>query len=103
MIAMDQVPSTARIVVIGRHTLPAVLFLLQRGFAAVRCLRPGAPAPDCEQADLAWIVDFEDERELEEALHAARVRVGSAGRIIVNGTVSGSNENFMPATSGQTG
>jgi hypothetical protein len=98
---IDDVLPTAHVVVIGRHTLPAVLFLLKRGFAAVRCLRPGAPAPDCERADLAWIVDYEDERELEEALHAARARVGAAGRIVVDGRLNGANENVTPATSGR--
>jgi hypothetical protein len=31
--------------------------------------------------DLAWIVDFKDERELDEALRAARARFGAAGRV----------------------
>ena len=96
---IEDVLPTAHVVVIGRHTLPAVLFLLQRGCAAVRCLRPGAPAPDCERADIAWIVDVEDEQELEEALHAARIRVGVTGRIIVNGA----SQDIGPAISGRTG
>ena len=48
--------------------------------AAVRSLRPGAPSPDCEAADLAGlIVDVRDESELDDALRAARFRAGVAG------------------------
>jgi len=74
----------AHVAVIGRHNLPLVLAFLKRGCSAVRSLRPGAPSPDCESADLAWIVDV-GEGELDEALRAARTRAGGAGRVIVEG------------------
>jgi hypothetical protein len=35
--------------------------------------------------DLAWIVDLQDERELDEALRAARWRTGKRGRVILEG------------------
>jgi len=33
-----------------------------------------AAAPDCQAADLAWILDVESEREFDEALRAAHRR-----------------------------
>jgi hypothetical protein len=83
MMAMARVPATAHVALIGRHTLPSLLALLRHGCAAVRCLRPGAPSPDQEIADLAWIVDVGGDEELAEALRAARCRVGATGRVVV--------------------
>jgi len=85
IMAMAHVPTTGHVVVIGHHTLPSLLALLQRGCGAVRCLRPGAPSPDRETADLAWIVDVQDDEELDEALRAARARIGAAGRVVIEG------------------
>ena len=85
MMAIAHLPATAHIVLIGRSTLPLLLAFLQRGCAAVRSLRPDAPSPDCEPADLAWIVDVRDEAELDDALHAARSRIGTTGRVVVEG------------------
>jgi hypothetical protein len=82
--AIAHLRPSAHVAIIGRHTLPLVLEFLRRGCSAVRSLRPGAPSPDCEAADLAWIVDV-DEGELDEALRAARSRAGGAGRVIVEG------------------
>jgi hypothetical protein len=73
------------VVLIGHRTLPSLLALLQHGCRAVRCLRPDAPSPDREAADLAWIVDVRGEHELDTALRAARARVGVAGRVVVEG------------------
>jgi hypothetical protein len=83
--AMAHLPAAAHVALIGRRTLPLLLDLLKHGCAAVRCLRPGAPAPDRETADLAWIVDVDGDEELDEALRAARARIGTAGRIVVEG------------------
>jgi len=58
------------VAVIGRHALPVVLALLRHGCASVRSLRPDAAAPDCQAADLTWILDVESEREFDEALRA---------------------------------
>lgn len=77
-------PPSAHVAVIGHRTLPLLLEFLRRGYAALRSLRPGAPAPDCETADLVWIVDVRDD-ELDEALRAARLRAGRAGCVIVEG------------------
>ena len=82
--AVAHLRPSAHVAVIGRHTLPLVLEFLKRGCSAVRSLRPGVPSPDCESADLAWIVDV-GEGELDEALRAARTRAGGAGRVIVEG------------------
>ena len=76
---------SAHVALIGHHTLPLLLALLRRGCGAVRSLRPGAPSPDCEAADLAWIVDANGESELDDALRAARSRVGDKGCVIVEG------------------
>ena len=54
----------------------------------MRSLRPGGPAPDCEPVDLAWIVDLQDERELDEALRAARWRAGKSGRVVLEGALA---------------
>lgn len=71
MMAVAHLPATAHVALIGHHTLPLLLALLQRGCAAVRSLRPGTPSPDCEAADLAWIVDLQGDGELDDALRAA--------------------------------
>ena len=42
--AVAHLPPAAHVAVIGHRTLPLVLELLRRGCAAVRSLRPGAPA-----------------------------------------------------------
>lgn len=86
IMAMTHLPDTAHVALIGHRTLPSLLALLRRGCRAVRCLRPGAPAPDCETADLAWIVDVQDDHELDEALRAARARMGMGGRVVIEGT-----------------
>lgn len=85
VMAITHLPASAHVAVIGRRTLPLVLALLRRGCGCVRSLRPGAPAPDCEAADLAWIVDIGDESELDDALRAARFRAGARGRVVVEG------------------
>lgn len=85
MMAVAHLPATAHVALIGHHTLPLLLALLQRGCAAVRSLRPGTPSPDREAADLAWIVDVQGDGELDDALHAARARVGVTGRVVVEG------------------
>ena len=85
MMAIAHLPATAHIALIGHHTLPLLLALLRRGCAAVRCLRPGAPSPDHEAADLAWIVNAQGDGELDDALHAARSRIGASGRVVIEG------------------
>lgn len=85
VMAIAHLPTTAHVAVIGHRTLPFVLALLRRGCGGVRSLRPDAPSPDCEPADLAWIVDVGDERELEDALRAARSRAGAKGRVVLEG------------------
>ena len=80
VMAIAHLPTAAHVAVIGHRTLPFVLGLMRRGCASVRCLRPGAPAPDCEAADLAWIVDVDSEHELDDALRAARWRAGAGLR-----------------------
>jgi hypothetical protein len=85
VMAVSHLPATPHVAVIGRNTLPLILALMRRGCGCVRSLRPGAPAPDCEAADLAWIVDVRDESELDDALRAARFRAGVRGRIVVEG------------------
>ena len=88
VIAIAHLPQTAHVAVIGHHTLPFVVALLRRGSEGVRSLRPGSPAPDCEPVDLAWIVDLQDERELDEALRAARWRTGKRGRVVLEGALA---------------
>ena len=85
VMAIAHLPQTAHVAVIGHHTLPFVVALLRRGCEGVRSLRPGGPAPDCEPVDLAWIVDLQDEGELDEALRAARWRTGKRGRVVLEG------------------
>jgi hypothetical protein len=85
VMAIAHLPTAAHVAVIGHRTLPFVLGLMRRGCASVRCLRPGAPAPDCEAADLAWIVDVDSEHELDDALRAARWRAGAHGRVVLEG------------------
>jgi hypothetical protein len=86
IMAMTHLPVSAHVALIGHHTLPCLLALLKHGCGAVRCLRPGAPAPDREIADLAWIVDVQGDDELDEALRAARARIGVKGRVVIEGT-----------------
>lgn len=74
VMAMAHVMPNPHVVVVGHHTLSFVLALIDRGCGGVRSLRPDATAPDCEPADLAWIVDVDDERELDGALRAAHRR-----------------------------
>lgn len=88
VMAIAHLPQSAHVAVIGHHTLPFVVALLRRGCEGVRSLRPGSPAPDCEPVDLAWIVDLQDERELDEALRAARWRAGKCGRVILEGAMA---------------
>ncbi len=83
VMAMALPTSSLHVAVIGRHTLPFVLALLTHGCACVRSLRPDAAAPDCEAADLAWIVDAQDAQELDDALHAAHRRTGTTGRVVL--------------------
>jgi hypothetical protein len=85
IMAITHLPVAAHVALIGHHTLPLLLALLQRGCGAVRCLRPGVPSPDRETADIAWIVDVLDDEELDEALRAARARIGASGRVVVEG------------------
>ena len=85
VMAIAHLPATAHVAVIGHHTLPFVLALLRRGCEGVRSLRPGSPALDCEPVDLAWIVELQDEHELDEALRAARWRTGKRGRVVLEG------------------
>ena len=86
MMEIAHLPATAHVALIGHHTLPLLLAFLRRGCAAVRSLRPGAPSPDREAADLAWIVDVQGDSELDDALHAARSRVGTTGLVVVEGS-----------------
>jgi hypothetical protein len=83
--AMAHLPAAAHVALIGHHTLPLLLALLRHGCGAVRCLRPGAPSPDCETVDLAWIVNLQGDGEVDEALRAARGRIGETGRVMVEG------------------
>jgi hypothetical protein len=85
IMAMTHLPHSAHVALIGHHTLPSLLALLKHGCGAVRCLRPGAPAPDREIADLAWIVDLQGDDELDQALRAARARIGTGGRVVIEG------------------
>ena len=85
IMAMAHLQDDAHVALIGHRTLPSLLALLQHGCRAVRCLRPDAPSPDREAADLAWIVDVRGDTELDTALRAARARVGVAGRVVVEG------------------
>lgn len=85
VMAASHAPPSAHAAVIGHHTLPYVLALIQSGCGRVRSLRPDAPAPDCEPADLTWIVDCRDDRELDGALRAARWRAGAVGRVVLEG------------------
>ena len=83
VLAVAHLTAAAHVAVIGHRTLPFVLALMRRGCACVRSLRPDAPSPDREPAQLAWIVDIADESELDEALRAARGRAGANGRVIL--------------------
>src|SRR4029453_3297856 len=96
VMAIAHLPHTAHVAVIGHHTLPLVVALLRRGSEGVRSLRPGSPAPDCEPVDLAWIGDLQDERELDEALRAARGRTGKRGRVILEGAACASRSALAP-------
>jgi len=83
VIAVSHAPPAAHVAVIGHHTLPYVLALMRTGCGGVRSLRPDAPAPDCEPADLTWIVDCHDDDELDGALRAARGRAGTRGCVVL--------------------
>jgi len=85
--AVTHLAPSAHVAVIGHRTLPLVLEFLRRGCCAVRSLRPGTASPDCEAADLAWIVDVRDS-ELDDALRAAHSRAGHGGRVIVEGAAN---------------
>ncbi len=85
LLAIAHLSPGAHVAVIGRRTLPIVVALMRQGCACVRSLRPGEPSPDCEAADLAWIVNAGSETELDDALRAARSRAGDHGRIVVEG------------------
>jgi len=87
VIALAHLPGAAHVAIIGRHALPFVLALMERGCACVRSLRPDAAAPDCETVDLAWIVDVANEHELDDALRAARRRAGDTGRVVLESAV----------------
>ncbi len=82
-LAMAHVTPSPHVVVVGHHTLPFLLALMDHGCGCVRTLRPDATAPDCEPADLVWIVDVMDEHELDDALRAAHRR---SDRIILEQT-----------------
>jgi hypothetical protein len=86
IMAMTHLPCSAHVALIGHRTLPQLMALLKQGCGAVRCIRPGAPSPDREIANLAWIVDVQDERELDEALRAARARLDDRGRVVIEGS-----------------
>lgn len=85
VMAIAHLQGPAHVAVIGHRTLPSVLALLACGCSAVRSLRPDAPSPDCEPAELSWIVDLQDEEELAGALRAARGRAGHHGRVVLEG------------------
>jgi hypothetical protein len=95
LLAIAHLPPGAHVAVIGRRTLPFLLALLQQGCACVRSLRPGGPSPDCEAADLAWIVNARSETELDDALRAARSRAGDHGRIVVEGRQYGGRDGLV--------
>lgn len=86
-IAMAHVPTAVHVAVIGHRTLSFVLALMSCGCLSVRSLRPDAVAPDCEAADLVWIVDVTNDEELASALRAARQRAGNRGRVVVEGAI----------------
>jgi len=94
LLAIAHLPPGAHVAVIGRRTLPFLLALLQQGCGGVRSLRPGGPSPDCEAADLAWIVNARSESELDDALRAARSRAGDHGRIVVEGRQYGGHDGL---------
>lgn len=83
VLAIVHSPAAPHVAVIGRRTLSFVLALMNHGCGCVRSLRPDSAAPDCETADLAWIVDVQDEHELDDALRAAHRRTGDKGRIVL--------------------
>lgn len=82
VLAMAHVGPLSHVAVIGRRALPVALALLRHGCAGVRTLRPGAASPDCEAADLVWIVDVGNEQELDDALRAAHRR---SRRVMIEG------------------
>jgi hypothetical protein len=87
VIAMAHFATAPHVAVIGHRTLPFVLALMDCGCTCVRSLRPDVAAPDCEAADLAWIVDVADGNELGDALRAARRRTGDRGKVVVEGVI----------------
>lgn len=95
VIAMAHLPATPHVAVLGHRTLPFVLALMNCGCSYVRSVRPDAAAPDCEAADLAWIVDVASDTELDDALRAARRRTGDRGKIVVEGTICQSCRSLL--------
>ena len=95
VIAMAHLPATPHVAVLGHRTLPFVLALMDYGCTYVRSLRPDATAPDCEAADLAWIVDVANDTELNDALRAARRRTGDRGKIVVEGAICQSCRSLL--------
>ncbi|MBS0220323.1 MAG: hypothetical protein JSR91_06235 [Proteobacteria bacterium] len=87
-IAMAHLSTAAHAAVIGYRILPHILALMDCGCPSVRSLRPDAAAPDCEAADLAWIVNVDSDGELHDALRVARRLVGDKGRIVLEVAVS---------------
>ena len=97
VMAIAHLEASAHVAVIGHRTLPFVLALMNCGCSAVRSLRPDAPSPDCEPTDLTWIVDFKDDDELDEALRAARWRIGRRGRDVLEGACSQTCDHALSA------
>jgi len=95
LVAIAHLSPGAHVAVIGRRSLPFVLALLRQGCACVRSLRPGEPSPDCEAADLAWIINARSENELDDALRAARSRAGERGRIVIEGGQYGGRDGLV--------
>jgi hypothetical protein len=94
LLAIAHLSPGAHVAVIGRRTLPVLLALMRQGCGCVRSLRPGEPAPDCEAADLAWIINAGCEAELDDALRAARSRTGDHGRIVVEAGQYGGSDGI---------
>ena len=95
VIAMAHLPAAPHVAVLGHRTLPFVLALMNCGCTYVRSVRPDAAAPDCEAADLAWIVDVASDSELDDALRAARRRTGDRGKVVVEGTICQSCRSLL--------
>ena len=95
VIAMAHLPTAPHVAVLGHRTLPFVLALMDCGCSYVRSVRPDATAPDCEAADLAWIVDVASDTELDDALRAARRRTGNRGKIVIEGKICQSCHSLL--------